>query len=424
LAPGHSARLAKIDAGGSLEARRLSSGQTMFYWRFTQDSRTERVPIGVYDPSAPPKALKPTSRGYSVVAATEAARDLARKNTDTPGGLRAERERERVAQEAAKQAASARERYTLAALCTDYCDWLKKQEKTSYRDVRNIFDNHLIAPFPALAAKPATVVEKREIVEAVRRLTESGKTTTARKLRSYLRAAFACAVKADSDAQLPSAFIGYNVATNPVESIAAIKGQKDKNPLPVAELRRYWKALLAEPGPIGAALRLHVVTGGQRVAQLVRLRDTELRDATLQLHDPKGKRSEPRPHLVPITDRIRAELDQLSAKGYILSTDAGQTPMHPTSMSMWASDVATRAGMHDFQLKRVRSGIETLLAEAGIPLHIRGQLQSHGLGGVQEGSYDAHTYLPEKRMALETLYELLERKEAKNVTPIRRKPRV
>jgi hypothetical protein len=61
-----------------------------------------------------------------------------------------------------------------------------------------------------------------------------------------------------------------------------------------------------------------------------------------------------------------------------------------------------------FQLKRVRSGVETLLASQGVSREIRGHLQSHGLTGVQYRHYDGHDYLPEKRRALELLFEAIE----------------
>jgi hypothetical protein len=81
--------------------------------------------------------------------------------------------------------------------------------------------------------------------------------------------------------------------------------------------------------------------------------------------------------------------------------------MHPSSLSKWAADVANKAGIKDFQLKRIRSGIETMLAAARVDKQIRGQLQSHGIGGVQDTHYDAHTYMPEKHKALQVLYRVL-----------------
>jgi hypothetical protein len=89
--------------------------------------------------------------------------------------------------------------------------------------------------------------------------------------------------------------------------------------------------------------------------------------------------------------------------------------MHPTGLTTWARGIAARAGIDGFELKRVRSGVETLLASARISLHIRGQLQSHGISGVQAKHYDSHEHMAEKRHALATLYALLEQKREKSM---------
>lgn len=407
LRSGGAIALEKIPQGGSLEARRLPAGGVQFYWRYTQGGKTARVPVGLYDPLSPPKALKPTNRGYSVQAALEAARELARTNAETPGGIRAMRERQETERLRELEITQLRKKFTLRALCEEYVHWLGSQGKVSAYDAKNVLENHLFSAFPDLAAKAAADVEKREVVVVLRRLTEAGKATTARKLRSYLRAAYGCALRADSDASLPSGFIPFAAISNPIEATAPIQGRSDKNPLSSDDLRAYWKALRGRAGVVGAALRLHVVTGGQRPAQLVRLRAEHVTRFAMRLLDGKGRRSQPRVHLLPITDAISRELRLCSQEGYVLSTDGGKTPMHATSLTAWAAEVAASAGVQGFQLKRVRSGIETALAEAGVSLHIRGLLQSHGVGGVQEKHYDAHEYMPEKRQALETLEDVL-----------------
>ena len=68
--------------------------------------------------------------------------------------------------------------------------------------------------------------------------------------------------------------------------------------------------------------------------------------------------------------------------------------------------VAEAAGtkIEAFEAKRLRSGVETLLASGGIGKDMRGRLQSHGISGVQAASYDGHDYLPEKKVALEALF--------------------
>ena len=62
-----------------------------------------------------------------------------------------------------------------------------------------------------------------------------------------------------------------------------------------------------------------------------------------------------------------------------------------------------------FQLKRVRSGVETLLAANRVSREIRGHVQSHGLTGIQARHYDGHDYMPEKREALDLLARELTR---------------
>jgi len=56
--------------------------------------------------------------------------------------------------------------------------------------------------------------------------------------------------------------------------------------------------------------------------------------------------------------------------------------------------------------------VETPMAGAGISMEVRAQLQSHGLGGVQNRHYDRHRYMAEKVNALRGL---LTRAESSNV---------
>jgi len=86
-------------------------------------------------------------------------------------------------------------------------------------------------------------------------------------------------------------------------------------------------------------------------------------------------------------------------------------------MSGWAV-AAAGDKIVGFQTKRVRSGIETLLAGAGVPKEIRGRLQSHGIAGVQDRHYDGHDYMTEKRRALNTLQRLLTCQRTDNVVPL------
>lgn len=71
-------------------------------------------------------------------------------------------------------------------------------------------------------------------------------------------------------------------------------------------------------------------------------------------------------------------------------------------MAGWVHAIVGGA-IEDFQLKRTRSEVETLLAANGVSREVRDRLQSHGLTDVQARHYDGHDYMPEKRQAIENL---------------------
>lgn len=68
----------------------------------------------------------------------------------------------------------------------------------------------------------------------------------------------------------------------------------------------------------------------------------------------------------------------------------------------------------------LRRTTENRLAAVGQSKEARGQLQSHGLGGVQKRHYNMHEYAVEKRLALVALFELLKARP-NVVTPIARR---
>ncbi|MGE4238694.1 tyrosine-type recombinase/integrase [Hydrogenophaga sp.] len=426
LQPGAFITLEKIKPMGALQARRQTAGAVSFYWRYSIGAKSERVSIGLYDPSAPPKSLEPTNRGYSFPAAVRAAETMAlqhhqhRDEGGRPALLAAQREARQVAADAETIAA----KYTLERLLDDYCDYLQALGRRSHMDARSIFKVHVKEPWPRIAALPAKDVSSEQFADMMRKCIEAGKGRTANKLRAYARSAYQVAKAAKSKPSIPVAFKSFGIALNPVADTSPDESANnpDKRPMSAAELRTYWQAIHDLPGFKGAVLRLHLLTGGQRIEQLVNLRTADIATDTILLHDGKGRPGKPpRPHTVPLTkEAARALKDCEPAGVFALSTDGGETHLAATSLSAWAVEAAGDT-IPDFQAKRIRSGVETMLASAGVSQEIRGRLQSHGISGVQARHYDGHDYLAEKRKALTTLHKLLTQPEASNVTPIRRK---
>ena len=430
LATGKFLQLGKVVPAGSLEVRKLASG-VVFYWRVTINGKTQREVIGIYDASAPPKSLQPTVRGYSIAAATRAAEVLAAQhhaNLEVGGyaGLKAAQEQARTQAQAAEeqeraQAEAARKhaaKHSLARLLEDYADHLEELGRRSHKDVRSITALHITGPWPQVAALPANKVTGEQIADMMRRVIELGKDRTANKLRSYVRAAYEMAKAARSKASIPVMFKQYGVTHNPGADTVPDESanRADKNPLSAQELRTYWQTIKAMPGFRGAVLRLHLLTGGQRIEQLVALRTSDVRGDSITLHDGKGRPGKPpRPHTVPLIPLAAAALLECRPQGdFAISTSGGDTHLSAITLSRWAVEAAG-AAIPDFATKRIRSGVETLLASARVSSDIRGRLQSHGISGVQQRHYDAHDYLDEKLQALESLFRLLDAPEVGNV---------
>lgn len=167
------------------------------------------------------------------------------------------------------------------------------------------------------------------------------------------------------------------------------------------------------------AIRLDFYLGGQRFRQLARVRhtDIDLAAGTILLIDGKGRREQPRPHLLPLTQSARVEVAWLVdfsrglGSSFLLPGRLPGTELNQSTVSKFVRDIsaamlAEQKADARFQFIDIRRTIESTLAPH-VPPHIRAQIQSHGLSGVQQRHYDMYEYFDEKKAALELWEKLL-----------------
>ena len=359
--------------------------------------------------------------------------DVARREAHRLRGLteqgidpRAGEALKRAADASAKLEAERVANFTFGALMVDYANELERQGKTSHAKVRGIFKLHLIEGAPKLAATPAALVTAEQVADLLRGLSEAGKERTAGKVRSYCRSAFEMARTSKLSLQVPVHFKSYGVQHNPAAETVAIKLVPDKNPLMPVHLRQYWQAIEPLQGVRGAVLRLHLLTGGQRIEQLRQLIRSNVGEGAITLLDAKGRTGRgARLHTIPLLPAAREALNTLLALNpgeFPLSVDGGASPVSAKAIADWAKDSAAGVDwlpadkpVGQFQAKRIRSGVETALASLRVSQETRGHLLSHGVTGVQAVSYDGHDYAPQKLEALETLHRFLTETSARVV---------
>lgn len=405
-----------LSDGGSRGAGRLQAIEAKFYFAyFNPDGKRRFWPIGPYDSSG--------ARGVTLRQARDSAAELSALYRNGAPDLHAHFERERDAEErarraeqdAARRAQEHAQRSTLRLLLDGYVGHLEGAKKQCAGDVRRIFGKHVYKAAPDLAERAAAEITEDDCVDLISKVVKAGPGRTAAKLRSFGRAAYALAIKAKTDPAAPLALRAMRISHNPFASLDALSQfnrTRERN-LDAHELRAFLKRLEAVPqGVKKSAVELCLLLGGQRPAQLLRARpiDVDLSAATLTLFDRKGKRKEPRVHIVPLTKKpvaiLRRLLDGLPDGAAFIFTTDGTTAMRPETASEVVTDISVamvkaKEAREAFELRDIRKTCETRLAALGVSSDVRAMILSHGLGGVQKRHYDFHDYALEMRAALE-----------------------
>ena len=404
--------LAKVMPSGSLQARKFVNGTVMFYWRYSIGKYSNRILIGPYDSHASPKSLSRTKSGYSIQAALSEAQKHAQQhflNKSSGGFQRITIDKKKKQAEMAKPDHEMSDT-SLKKLLESYCDHLKALGKSSYKDVASIFKVHVFQPWEKLSLLPANEISTEQIADILRAVHEKGLQRTSNKLRSYLRAAYQVAQSSKTKASTPSYFKVFEISFNPASDTQpdASANKSDKNPLSEVELITYWKIIKNIPDSKGAALQIHLLTGGLRIQQLVKLESSKTTDKAIELVDKKGRAgTTPRIYTTPLVKTAQKAMKTFDLIGlYAFSTDNGKTHIANTTLSNWAKQVVGKS-IKNFSAKRVRSGVETFLAQKGFSKDWRGRLQSHGISGIQDRHYDGYDYFKEKLEMLEVLESTL-----------------
>lgn len=282
---------------------------------------------------------------------------------------------------------------TLRALCVAYCDGLRAKGKVkSATDTFSAFKCHVFTT--DFADLPAKEITSKNISQIIRKVFESGKERTAGILRNYLVATYNAARKAPFDPKALSTLIPFDITTNPAEVIATIPVRRGERHLSATELKNYLSKLT--DSPVDTLLKVHLFSGGQRIAQLARAKasDYQHETGTLRLIDPKGRRATPRDHFIPLATK---------AMTIIQDMDKGEDRLFKANerdAGARVTEISKALGKDSFDMKDLRRTCETMLVAMGVSKETRAQLLSHGIGGVQDAHYDRHGYVNEKHSAL------------------------
>ncbi len=258
-----------VRGAGRLVLRVKLGGSKLFYYRYTgTDGKRVHYAIGPYKSDGDGLASFTLDQARTRCAELVKIRS---DHGDVHGYLEAEkRERSRQRREqveAEARAALRAQSQSFGRLLEFYIEHLKREGKYSADEVRRALRLHVfdVPEWQELREKRAADIRPQDIRAIVRRMTDAGIRRQADKVRSFLRAAFSLGAEHAET---------FCIEQNPVAAIKRVRGanQKGDRVLSADELRAFWQELEGASPMLRDSLRLAIVLGGQRFAQLLRIR--------------------------------------------------------------------------------------------------------------------------------------------------------
>jgi integrase len=254
--------------------------------------------------------------------------------------------------------------------------------------------------FPTLGSRAISALRRRDIIELMDDIVAKGQKTDDDQKKQRVGGATA----SDNVLRLFRAMLNWAVArdklsTNPASGIrVSVKPKPRERSLTDKEIKTVWDGASKLGYPFGTHLLLCLLTG-QRRTEVAEMRWDEIDGDTWVI--PSHRTKSKRPHVVPITDAVRATLDAcptFNGGSFVLSTTNGKRPISGFSKAKTESAIAVA----DWRCHDLRRTAATGMAKSGVMGEIISRILNHAPpSGVTNAHYNKYDYLSEKRHALE-----------------------
>jgi integrase len=267
------------------------------------------------------------------------------------------------------------------------------------------------------AKRPIGEIKKRDVIELLEAIKESGAPVMASNVFAVLRKLFNWAVARDIIAASPIAGVE---TPHKVESRERVLNDE--------EIKRLWHASGELAYPFGHIAKLLLLTG-QRRDEVAGMRWSEINLEGRTWTIPKERAKNNKTHDVALSDAALAVIEEVRATPRVYSpngflfTFTGETPVSGFSKAKNALDErmgdAPTWRLHDLR-RTAATGLQKLNIRLEVTEAVLGHISGSRAGIV--GIYQRHDYADEKRRALETwgafVLDLVQERSADNVVTI------
>jgi integrase len=243
---------------------------------------------------------------------------------------------------------------------------------------------------PMLGERRFTELRRRDLNGIVNAIAADGRPAAAHKVREVGKRVMSWADNEELIERNP-----FEGGKNPIHR------QERARALSATEIAALWRAWETMGAPMGAFMRLALITG-QRRSEIATMERPELDLEGRLWTIPPAKSKNRKTHLVPLSAlavEILEGLPQIDDR-YVFSTRAGT---RISGFSKAKARAATLSGIMTWRLHDLRRTMATRLAELGVPHPVVATLLNHSPRGVMgvTAIYSRYQYLDERREAME-----------------------
>jgi len=251
-------------------------------------------------------------------------------------------------------------------------------------------------------------IAKRDVIDLLDGIADSGRVVTANRVRSYLGTFFNWAVDRDI------------ISTSPAQGVKPAAKEKSRDRvLSDDEIRWFWRACDDLGFPWGAFGQTLLLTG-QRLGEVAGMTEAEINGDVWSMGPERTKNG--RAHAVPLSEAVQdvlAGVERVEGRPGLIYTTTGESPLSgfhkgrnhiAERMAEIAADEAgAPVEIPHWTFHDLRRTAATGMARLGIPVRVTEAVLNH-VSGTAAGIvsvYQRHDYADEKRAALDAWARLV-----------------
>ena len=299
----------------------------------------------------------------------------------------------------ARERADARERArnTFGLIAVVFTVRYAKRHTRSWKQTKGILRKHVV---PAWKDRPIDGITRRDVIELLDGIVRSGKPVLANRVLAHVRKLFNWAIERGI------------IDASPAIQIKAPGGKespRDRD-LSDSEIKVMWPALEAAGYPFGPMMEILLLTG-QRRSEVATMRWTDVDIDAAVWNLPAASTKTLRSHSIPLSPlavEILSDLPRFDGP-HVFSTTGGRRPVSGYSKAKLRIERELNkalvkdgaAPLADWQIHDLRRTAASGMAKLGVSVDHIGRVLNHAPRGVTATVYDRHTYMPEKKRALD-----------------------